>query len=289
VSEENTQREDRLIETGLSVQDAQGEDSFQLIINRSNNQLTIKDSSTGREIKIKANIVDEEEEADESELDELIKPLNAEEFQLVLQKLNELGVSWTADYPPRIKPPKNPDKSFYEEFSKIQKEYPLFPHILGSVIFHALTGRVPSFPFVNDEELGKKALALNGFITDDFRSEFFFKYAIKVPYFENLDWEVVVKTYEKNVDHMPRIAYAILSLIFRKPVDSTRPLEDVTNEPNAPDFFTVAVNEYLVDRLLATLTDVKNALNKAQRVANVLDETSLKEKEADTNGTDNPK
>ena len=97
-----------------------------------------------------------------------------------------------------------------------------------------------------------------------FTSEFFFKYAIKVPYFVDLDWEVVIKTYERNVRSMPRIPYALLSLVFRHSISPRLGLDIDAGERQT---LTVAVDENLIEKLIASLAEAKVALQRAGELA----------------------
>lgn len=63
---------------------------------------------------------------------------------------------------------------------------------------------------------------------------------------------------------MPKIAYALLSLILRNPVNTTLSLEEAANTHREPQFITVAVNESLLDQLMSRLIEIKAALEKAQ-------------------------
>jgi hypothetical protein len=141
------------------------------------------------------------------------------------------------------------------------------------VILRVLLGRRVT------KELERKAAVIENLLTQEYRSEFFFKYAIKVPYFEDIDWEVVVKAYERGTTIMPKIAYALLAITLRNPVDTTLSVEEGANEHREPEFITVAVNEQLVDLLTSRLIEIKAALEKAQQAADSLTEKA-EEKEA---------
>ena len=76
---------------------------------------------------------------------------------------------------------------------------------------------------------------------------------------------------------MPKIAYALLRLRFRTPEFSLVVDEDTDDEYLEPELLTVAVNEELIDRLIATLSEARKALDKTQRLAESL--TDLTEEE----------
>lgn len=283
MSEENLQKRE---ETNVTGPENQGVESFQIKVNKSTNEITFINPITGSAATIKATITEEgEDEADEPTEQGKREPLTPDEFQFVLRKLDELGVAWTTDVPPFpiFKEGFRADDRFREQYLQLQKQYPLFPRELSAAVLHHLLGNRQPVTLVGDETyLKQKAeIAQKAFVTPQYRSEFFFKYAIKVPYFSDLDWEVVVKTYEKNVKHMPRLAYALLSLVFRDPVDPTLPIEEAASEPSEPEFYTVAVNEQLLDKLIGLLNDAKAALRRAQKVAETLNDQEALEESTD--------
>lgn len=204
--------------------------------------------------------------------EESIRPLTPEEFRSVLERISALGLTWTADLPPRIRLQSDdkPGILISEEYGKIQREYPSFPRELGLVVFYALTGSEMAAAFSGEEktQLESKALAVRELlVTSEYKGEFFFKYAIKMPYLVDVDWEIVIKAFERNVREMPRIPYALLSLVFRQPTDPALP---VSFDAADRETLTVAVNEHLVDTLLRTLEEVKSRLQKAQKIATLM-------------------
>ncbi len=214
--------------------------------------------------------------AENVELEEKRGPLSPDEFRSVLERIDALGLTWTADIPPLVKLKAGVSREAFasEEYELIKEEYPSFPRELSSVIFYALTGSKKVSARLgrqeDREDIEQKVAAVKEVIINtEYRSEFFFKYAIKVPYFSDLDWEVVIKTHEKNVNQMPRIAYALLSLIFRQPVNTLLPAS-VANDVAETETFTVAVDEYLVDKLIKALLDVKDALKQSRPIADSL-------------------
>ncbi len=197
-------------------------------------------------------------------------PLTSDEFRAALRTLDDIGVTWTADRVPHAvaKKPETKDALFSKEVEDIRRSYPDLPRELGLVVFHALTGTpVPLSLVGGKDELDKKVAVVNEvLITGEYRSEFFFKYAIKVPYFLNVDWEVVVKAFEKNVKGVPGIPYALLALHFRDPDTPERGIEHRTT--------TVAVDERLVDTLIGSLQEVKTALEQARVFADAVSKQS---------------
>lgn len=249
----------------------EGAERFEVILNKNTNELIIKESS-GRTFVIEPKLIETKKKQRESEGE--IKPLTPEEFKSVFEKLDALGITWTTDIPPAptFKEDFMPSSSFVEEYPEIQKAYPRFPRELSSVILYALAGRTLPNPTVgNDEEIQQKIDSVGRLLTQEYRSEFFFKYAIKVPSFESIDWEVVIKTFERGIiTIMPKTAYALLNLTLRHPIDTTLSIQRGANEYRAPEFITVAVNEKSVENLMGALIDVKDALEKAQKMAGSL-------------------
>lgn len=234
-------------------------DEFIVKVNRETNEIILKDPRTGKETPIKARLEDEPEIG-------IRKPLTVDQFRDAWERLEKLGITWTTDVPPlpTFKEGLEEAADFIERYKEIQKEFPTFPRELGTVILHQLMHAGVGV------EIDQKAEIVRSLLTQKYRSEFFFKYAIKVPYFEDIDWEVVIKAYERACHGMPKIAYALLMLTFRNPVDTTLTVEDAANEYREPEFITVAVNEELIDNLLAKLSVIRTALTKAQGVADSL-------------------
>ncbi len=194
-------------------------------------------------------------------------PLSPDQFRTVLQKVKDLGLTWTADVPPRLTNPKTgPEAAAVlsgDEVKQLQRDYPGFPGELGVVAYYALTGRMVSPDAGNLDLLREKVEVLreSSLLSDKYRAEFFFKHAIKVPYFSDVDWEVVVKTYERNVRDKPRISYALLSLRFDSPAGLVG---------GSSRSVTVAVDEGLVSKLIRILSEVKTALEKSRDVTEAL-------------------
>jgi hypothetical protein len=278
VSQENQQEAGQEI----AAPEAKGEEIIQLKINRENNELSFVNPINGKLVTIKA-LIQEEEKPEEREKEEVkTSPLSPEEFRTVLKNIDELGFTWSADIlpVPRYKKGVESSRTFNPEYYKIQRKYPMFPRELAAVIIAALMGTKQDAALVGSEDdLKDKIAAIWTLLTPEYRSEFFFKHAIKVPYFEDADWEVVIKTYERGVKDMPRIAYALLSLAFRRPVDPTLPIDQGSREYRKPEFVTVAANEYLLDKLIGLLVNAKEALEKAQQSAASLEEHTAEDEE----------
>lgn len=200
----------------------------------------------------------EDEPDDTASID---KPLTPEDFREALQRIDALGLAWTADRIPRVttKESHSNEVLFSEEYEEVQTRYPNLPREVGAVVLYALTGNQPPRFLVGDPEglPEKTAVVRDLVITANFRSQFFFLHAIKVPYFSYVDWEVVIKAFEKNVDDAPRISYALLSLYFR---DS----DDGLSAGPGSRTMTVAVDTNLVDRVIDSLKEVKSALERAR-------------------------
>lgn len=249
--------------------DSEQFEEFVFKLNRETNEIVFKNPKTGKETTIRPKTDDEK-----------YSSLSASEFASVWQRLSKMGITWTTEIPPvpEFLEGHKRDAEFWKEYAEIQRDFPNFPREVGAAVMNALLGPKPG------EEQDEKALIIKDLLTQKYRSEFFFKYAVKVPYFEDIDWEVVIKAQEKNVTHMPKIAYALLMLSFTDPVDVSVDLENAANEIREPEFMTVAVNEDAIDRLMGKLTTIKAALIKTQKLAESLTET-----EESSNGTSTEK
>lgn len=238
------------------------DESIEVTLNKATKELTLKDP-TGKVVTIKANVVED----DEDDEHEVIEPLPPDEFRKALEKMSSLGLTWTADRIPRViaKDPDAESALFSEDFQNLQEAYPNLPRELSVVVYHALTGG-PAYESVvgNEKELKEKVAAVHDLLlTSGFRSEFFFKHAIKVPYFETIDWEVVFKTHERNVAGMPAVAYALLLLTFHNTNSRVSKIDEHQNT-------TVAVDLKLVNKLIGLLVDVKTGLEDAQKLSDML-------------------
>lgn len=238
--------------------DSEPFEEFVVKVNRETNEIVFKNPRTGTETTLKAKVEDDR-----------YNPLTVDAFSSVWQRLSNLGITWTTEIPPAPKflEGYKRDEEFWKEYAAIQREFPNFPREVGAAVMNALLGPRP------EEEDDEKALIIKELLTQKYRSEFFFKYAVKVPYFEDIDWEVVIKAQERNVTYMPKIAYALLMLSFTDPIDPSLNLEDAADEIREPEFMTVAVNEDAIDRLMEKLITIKAALIRTQQLAESLTET----------------
>lgn len=257
MSENNLQATTPEVKVSDNQPDSEQFEEFVVKVNRETNEIVFKNPRTRTETTLKPKVEDEK-----------YNPLTASEFLTVWQRLVKLGITWTTEIPPMPKLVEGyeRDAAFWKEYGEIQHQYPNFPREVGAAVMNALLGPKPG------EKQDEKALIIKDLLTHQYRSEFFFKYAVKVPYFEDIDWEVVIKAQERNVTQMPKIAYALLMLSFTDPVDVSMDLENAANEIREPEFMTVAVNEDAIDRLLEKLTTIKRALLKTQKLAESLTE-----------------
>jgi hypothetical protein len=196
-----------------------------------------------------------------------------------LQRLHDIGLTFTADQ--NIKPTSKDDSALLSpEFAQFQKDYPTLPREVATIAFHHLIGRECPADVVGEEEVYRKKVDISKefYLNDEYREAFFFKHAIKVPYFSEIDWEIVIKTFENNVKGFPGIPYALLSLHLNSP-----------NRMIQNQLITVAVNTIIVDKLMDTLGKVKKALENTQiltRALHVARENAELEKSQDVTSKD---
>jgi hypothetical protein len=242
-------------DTAPNSESAISEPVPQIILDKTKNEITVTDPS-GNTIAFKAKIIEEEPEEDDE-----IPPLEPEEFEQAIRLMDVMGLGWTAGRTPSVKP-KNADAEgalVSPEFERLQNTYPHLPFEVFMATSHFLTGS-NSFAAIagGKEKLQQKGQIAGEFIVDhEFRTEFFFRSAIKVPYLKDIDWEVVSKLYERGVTGSPGIAYGLLALS----------LEDafLSNRQNPRRHTTVAVDEKTVDHLIKILTEVKTHLAIARQ------------------------
>ncbi len=245
------------------------EETLEITINRNTNEAILRNSKDNRIIKLRANFEDAiEEKLEEIEDDEdEIPPLTPEEFEDGLTRLDALGLTFSVDLFPSIvsKNESSSDLIDAEEFENLQEKYPTLPREAGLVAHNIMTGAIRglellggSNSFEKKSEIVKKLI-----LTDEYRADFFFKHALKVPYFESIDWEVILKTHEKGVKGAVSIPYALLMLTFH----NTNPR---LGELDVHQNITVAANRDLIDKMLATLAEVRAALEDSYKMRETL-------------------
>ena len=187
--------------------------------------------------------------------------LTPDEFRAVLLEIESLGLTWSTDLPPQLLAKTQDGTGSFAsgKLEDIEDRYPNLPNELGYVIWYALTGTEPITDLVGTkEDLEAKAEVVRELlITPEFRDEFFFSQMVKVAFFENLDWEVVVKTSEQGVQRFPGNAYALVTLL----------MEGNAHYGDKRDTVTFAINETRVERLLGVLIDMRAALQRAREVS----------------------
>lgn len=260
---------DKTISKMGSTEDSDKNQAFNLLFNESSKQLKIQDPVTGQTLVFTAQ---PEEQPIEDEEPEEYRPIPVVEFQDALRKIDEIGITWTSDSPPRITP-KDPEKRgalFSREIQILKEKYPYLPLEVGSIIRALLMGKekVEYAATSENEFLHKAATVKELLITPQFRSEFFFKNSTKVPHLLDVDWEVVVKHREMNVVVKPNVAYGLLSLLLQSPENSGWGVQKRRNT------VTVALDEQLIAKLITSLVNLKEALQKTSKE---LEETGAKE------------
>ena len=245
------------------------EETLEITINKVTNEVTLKTPKDNRIIKLKANFEDAIDEKLEEDEDE-IAPLTPEDFADGVRRLGALGLTFSVDLFPSVIS-KNESSSVLidaNEFKSIRDKYPNLPREVGLVSHNTLTGAEVGLDLLGGSESFKRKseIAKEFVITNDYRADFFFKHALKVPYFESIDWEVILKTHEKGVKEVVSIPYALLMLTFHNTNSRIGQLDRHQN-------VTVAVNRDLIDKMLATLTEVRAALEESHQMRDILHNT----------------
>jgi len=243
----------------------------EIVFDRVKNEVTFVglDSQT---FKLRARVIEEEP------LEEYHRePLSPDEFRKALEAIDKLGLTWTADLVPNIKAktPEAESALASEELQKLQDRYPDLPYEIHLAATYALTGNKGGAEAAGgDEWFEKKAEILNEIILADnnYRSEFFFKYAIKIPYLKDIDWEVVFKAFERGITRPLGVPYGVLALTLQDPFFTG-------NSPSVRKV-TVAVDVNLVNELLTILNEVKSNLETAKRLTDLLTKQHLLEEQA---------
>lgn len=212
-----------------------------------------EDSNTIETAVAEASLAPEPSNAGDAAAQQSLTP---QRFREVLKEIEGLGLTWTSDLPPQLVATDQDGSSFTsEKLREIQDKYPSFPNELGYVIWYALTGTEPLTDLVGTRtDLQLKAeIVREILITPEFRDEFFFSHMVKVPSFDNVDWEVIVKTSERGVQRFPGNAYALVTIL----------MEGNAHYGDKRQSVTFAINEARLERLLTVLTEMRESLKQA--------------------------
>jgi hypothetical protein len=173
-------------------------------------------------------------------------PLSIGDFSAVLQRVQELGVTFTPDVIPQLQKLPSAPSDFQEQVAQLAEEYPTFLEEFGQAVRHALAGWSTT-KLGTPDQITAKARAIEPLLSEDFRCEFFFRNATKLPRFEELDWEIVVKVGERGVSSVPGTMYAILKLGLTDEMD-----------------LVFAADGKRVRAMLAVLQNVLNTLERSK-------------------------
>ena len=199
-------------------------------------------------------------------LEEKESPLSVDEFRSVLKRIDHLGLTWSAEIPPSMKAKEPKDRTGLrsKDLREIRDTYPSFPFELGAVIAYALGfGEAPPELVGDPQDVEEKVATVRELVlSSEFRSDFFFKYALKTPYFEEMDWEVVIKAFERGIEAIPRDPYALVSILLRETVFGS----------DESKTFTFAVDERRVRRLIELLSEIQIAFRKAEALGSLSDD-----------------
>lgn len=186
------------------------------------------------------------------------KPTTPDELRSILQEVDRLGWEWTTDDPPALTA-KSESKT-PQPFEDLAKKYPTVPGELAELIKYVLWGWLPSRQLVgHPSDLPAKASVVSEIVlSEDYRSEFFFEHATRLRRFHDLDWEIVVKTAERNINRFPGAAYAHLSLETKE----TQPDFEERTES-----LLFAADARALRRMIALLQDALKGLERAKIMA----------------------
>ena len=247
-------------------QDKASDGKLEIIVNKDANEVSIRNLSGYNVVKLKSAI---QELIEERGGDENIPPLTPEDFEIALQEVDAAGLTFTPElFPSVVAKRGNSEIIDPEKLEDLEEKYPYLPREVGLVIYNILTSSNSGLDSVGGIENfeRKSEIVKRLLITNEFRDEFFFRHALKVPYFESIDWEVVLKTHERGVEGIVGIPYALLMLTFHNTNNKVDKLDIHQN-------VTVAVNKYLIDKLLAALTKVRDSLEESDKLRDILDKT----------------
>lgn len=188
--------------------------------------------------------------------------LAVKDFVKALREVDKLGLTWTGDFYPDVRPKSPGDESALDagDFERISNAYPQLPREVGYVVLHLLTGA--NADVVGDEEaLKAKSEAVEELLlTPSYRSEFFFNHLLKVPKLAETDWEVVIKTSDQSIKELTPTPYAVISL---------RVLSSMHDEEKYKTL-SFAVDELRAAQMIEMLSDVQVQLKRTQELAEKL-------------------
>lgn len=243
----------------------ESEETLEITINKATKEATLRNPKDNRIIKLKANFENAVEEI-EGEDDE-IRPLTPAQFEDGIKRLDALGLTFSVDLFPSIKSKNesSPDIIDAEEFEDIQDSYPILPREVGLVAHNTITGNLHGLDLLGGREFfeSKSEIVQRLVLTDKYREDFFFQHALKVPYFESIDWEINLKTHENGVKNNVSVPYALLMLSFHNTNPKLGRLDVHQN-------ITVAANRELLEKLLVSLTEAKIALDESEKLREML-------------------
>ena len=241
------------------------EETLEIAINKATKEATLRNPKDNRVIKIKASFEDAVEEIENE--DEEVQPLTPEQFENGVKRLDALGLTFSVDLFPRLKPKddSSPDIIDAEEYESIQNSYPTLPREVGLVAHNTITGNSHGIDLLGGRDFfeRKSEIVEKLVLTNKYREDFFFQHALKVPYFESIDWEINLKTHENGVKSNVSVPYALLMLSFHNTNPKLGRLDVHQN-------ITVAANRAIIEKLLISLTEAKLALDESEKMRDVL-------------------
>lgn len=250
-----------------SSEQMSSDETLEITINKETSEAILRNPKEDRVVRLNANFVDAiEERLEEIRKKDEEKPLTPEAFEEGLRKVDALGLKFSADLFPEIgtKNESSPELVDADELEDLEKQYPTLPREVGLIAHNVLTGETYGLKVLGGaESFKRKAKIVEELVlTDEYKAQFFFQHALKVPYLESIDWEVVVKTHERGVKGRISIPYALLMLTFHNTNPRVGRLDVHQN-------VTVAINRDLIDKMLATLTEVRAALVESDKVKDI--------------------
>lgn len=253
---------------GKLLEQSTSDETLKITVKKDSDEVILRNPEDERVVKLKTDFEDAIKEILEEQEDD--EPLTPEQFEDGLRRIDALGLTFTVDLYPSIvaKNESSSDLIDTNELEDIRKKYPMLPREVGFIAHSTLTGSEDALEYFGGKESfeRKSQIVKEIVLTQECKSDFFFKHALKVPFFESIDWEVNFKTHEKGVKGVVYVPYALLMLTFHNPNPRIGQLDAHQN-------VTVAVNRDLLDKMLATLTDVRTALNESQKITGLLNNT----------------